>query len=546
MGDSACLMHGFSYASAMPNESKQGNRFHVLGESVSFGRFMTESLSWERWSTFSSHKKYVEEAQRYAQPGSVAQKKAFFEAHYKKIAAQKAAAALLEQENAAKVEAEKEAEGNVDNSGGNQQRAVLNSQLVLDEKMEEEPKIQDVMEDSEANANKNGSTAVAEIRTEESKVEITGNEVLRERSVNRRNSINQLDILENQETFSGSEGSGTPLMERPLLKNSVAIEDVSTATSKKKSGLSSLKSSIQRKTWKVPSTPSKPVTPRCKKENNVIQSTRKSSVDSIDKKRPSPQSLRELINLIPIKEHDNEQSSAAKKTDSVLAPISSRTPKACRTPILASTTKAVSNYPAATPRSENRRLKTPIDPSASGRKTTGPKWHILSAVCSKSLTACRNRLQSPTLSTPFILRTEERAAKRKQKLEEKFNANEMQKAQLQKTLKEKAGNEFRKLGCGFCFKARPLPDFYKERETSVNQMKKTPARAQPAVLGRNISTKTRGTISMPPPPPPPTSLPKNRVSKNLSNKNVLNPSKSLTSSLPERTTHENRSPNIQS
>ncbi|KAL0431599.1 UNVERIFIED_CONTAM: hypothetical protein Sradi_0785900 [Sesamum radiatum] len=517
MGDSACLMHGFSYASAMPNESKQGNRLHVLGESVSFGRFMTESLSWERWSTFSSHKKYVEEAQRYAQPGSVAQKKAFFEAHYKKIAAQKAAAALLEQENAAKVEAEKEAEGDVDNSGDDQQRAVVNSQLVLDVKMEEEPKIQDVMEDSEVNANKHSSAAVAEIRTEEAKVEITGNEVSRERSVNRRNSIIQLDILENQETFSGSEGSGTPLMERPLLKNSVAIEDVSTATSKKKSSLSSLKSSIQRKTWKVPSTPSKPVTPHCKKENNVIQSTRKSGVDSIDKRRPSPQSLRELINLIPIKEHENEPSSAAKKTEiSVLAPISSRTPKDCRTPLrtpILASTKGVSNYPAATPRSENRRLKTPIDPSAPGRKTTGPKWHILSAVY---------------------------------KLEEKFNANEMHNAQLQKTLKEKAGNEFRKLGCGFCFKARPLPEFYKERETSVNQMKKTPARAQPAVLGRSISNKTRGTISMPPPPPPPTSLPKNRVSKNLYKKNVLNPSKSLTSSLPERTTHENRSPNIQS
>lgn len=60
---------------------------------------MTESLAWEKWSTF-SHNKYVEEAERYARPGSVAQKKAFFEAHYKKIAAQKAAAAaLLEQAN---------------------------------------------------------------------------------------------------------------------------------------------------------------------------------------------------------------------------------------------------------------------------------------------------------------------------------------------------------------------------------------------------------------------------------------------------------------
>lgn len=74
----------------------QGNPIQALGQSVSFGRFVSESLAWEKWSTF-SHNKYVEEAERYSRPGSVAQKKAFFEAHYKKIAAQKAAAALLEQ-----------------------------------------------------------------------------------------------------------------------------------------------------------------------------------------------------------------------------------------------------------------------------------------------------------------------------------------------------------------------------------------------------------------------------------------------------------------
>lgn len=81
----------------MKGDVLQGNPMLALGESISFGRFMSESLSWEKWSTF-SHKKYVEEAERYSQPGSVAQKKAFFEAHYKRIAAQKAAA-LLEQEN---------------------------------------------------------------------------------------------------------------------------------------------------------------------------------------------------------------------------------------------------------------------------------------------------------------------------------------------------------------------------------------------------------------------------------------------------------------
>ncbi|EPS70498.1 hypothetical protein M569_04272, partial [Genlisea aurea] len=66
---------------------------HSLAESISFGRFMSEPLGkgWEKWSSFSTHRKYVEEAESYAQPGSVAQKKAFFEAHFKRIAAQRAA-----------------------------------------------------------------------------------------------------------------------------------------------------------------------------------------------------------------------------------------------------------------------------------------------------------------------------------------------------------------------------------------------------------------------------------------------------------------------
>ncbi|KAG0520796.1 hypothetical protein BDA96_08G104900 [Sorghum bicolor] len=53
----------------------------ALGESVSFGRFLTEPLEWGKWSTF-AHNRYLEEAAVQARSGSVAQKKAFFEAHY--------------------------------------------------------------------------------------------------------------------------------------------------------------------------------------------------------------------------------------------------------------------------------------------------------------------------------------------------------------------------------------------------------------------------------------------------------------------------------
>ncbi|XAR65001.1 hypothetical protein NMG60_11008933 [Bertholletia excelsa] len=67
----------------------------TLEVSVSFGRFENDSLSWEKWSTFSPNK-YLEEVEKCSTPGSVAQKKAYFEAHYKKIAARKAE--QLEQE----------------------------------------------------------------------------------------------------------------------------------------------------------------------------------------------------------------------------------------------------------------------------------------------------------------------------------------------------------------------------------------------------------------------------------------------------------------
>lgn len=67
----------------------------ALEVSVSFGRFENDSLSWEKWSTFSPNK-YLEEVEKCATPGSVAKKKAYFEEHYKRIAARKAAELLVQ------------------------------------------------------------------------------------------------------------------------------------------------------------------------------------------------------------------------------------------------------------------------------------------------------------------------------------------------------------------------------------------------------------------------------------------------------------------
>ncbi|KAM7484646.1 hypothetical protein LguiA_000655 [Lonicera macranthoides] len=63
--------------------SFQGDSLH--SGSISFGRFEGESLSWERRSSF-SHNRYLEEVEKYSKPGSVTEKKAYFEAHFKRKA----------------------------------------------------------------------------------------------------------------------------------------------------------------------------------------------------------------------------------------------------------------------------------------------------------------------------------------------------------------------------------------------------------------------------------------------------------------------------
>lgn len=92
MGESACPLRSFAH----PFDTfREGGPIRALKESVSFGRFMSESLDWERWSTF-SHNRYLEEVEKLFKPGTVAQRKAYFEACYQKRAAMKMATTALE------------------------------------------------------------------------------------------------------------------------------------------------------------------------------------------------------------------------------------------------------------------------------------------------------------------------------------------------------------------------------------------------------------------------------------------------------------------
>ncbi|XP_015579522.1 protein WVD2-like 7 isoform X1 [Ricinus communis] len=527
MGEPTCLMQQqpFSYAAGIPNQSNEDNPIHTLGQSISFGRFMSESLAWEKWSSF-SHNRYVEEAERFSRPGSVAQKKAFFEAHYKNLAARKAAA-LLEQANVT-------ANNQVPQP---EQKSEVQDSVTQDAKLD--------LDKPEAGlvANDNGPNLHAEIEISQSrKVEEVDPSTEKQAAVEdclKVELLTQIGVADKEEEVKETELSGTKLMEKPLLKDFISKEDNPVPMSKKKAAVSS--SLISGRASKLPCSPAKPAASpfHARKENNATPISKKYPIESKDRKKATPRSTHKSMNFTPVREINKITSRIIRKIDNSRVSSSYKVSKDCSTPLRTPTTASMlkeSKHPLATPQSENRRATTPLHPSASANKTVRSKWHFLPTDCSKFVSACRNKSQSPNLSTPFNLRTEERAARRKERLEEKFNANQKEKVQLQATLKEKAETEIKKLRQTLCFKARPLPKFYKDRTTTKHHIEKVPL-TQPESPNKG-STPIRSMVQT-------TAQPshKNNGTKQIIGKKIDNP-RSLASRL-KSITHENTSPNIQ-
>ncbi|KAK1566651.1 hypothetical protein Q3G72_002471 [Acer saccharum] len=487
MGESTCLMQQpFSYVSGFPNEAKEGNPIHALGQSVSFGRFVSDSLAWEKWSTF-SHNKYVEEAERYSRPGSVAQKKAFFEAHYKKIAAQKAAAALLEQANTTTTTTTTEPDES-------QTEAEVNNIIIPTKDSK-----QDILVDkSEVEA-----TDMVKIQN-----------ILVEKNMN---------VESPNQNVKDMELKGATEMEKCVKETKIDKPQLKSSMSKKKLDLSSSKSSNYSRASKQPSSPAKPtVLSQPKKDTMATPMKKKSLVDLPDKKRATPKSIHKSIYLTPAREINRLASSIIRKIDGSRVGSNSKPPKDISTPLRTPTKasmsgqlQAIAKHPLITPLSENKRTETPLGSSTIGNKTVRARWHFL-----------------PTEYEVTI-----------NKLEEKFNASQAQNAQQQATLKEKAETELRKLRQSLCFKARPLPDFYKERATTpVKQTKKVPlTQPQSPKLGRTPTLSAVHRFHTNPPQKP--SM-KNIGYNHALEKNMHNSTYSLISR-SSRITHENTSPNIQ-
>ncbi|XP_047331177.1 protein WVD2-like 7 [Impatiens glandulifera] len=91
----ACLLRSNSQpvATSTIGGFHENELMRALTSSVSFGRYASESFVSDKWTAFTSNR-YLEEAKKSSKPGSVKEMKAYFDSHYKKIAANKAASLL--------------------------------------------------------------------------------------------------------------------------------------------------------------------------------------------------------------------------------------------------------------------------------------------------------------------------------------------------------------------------------------------------------------------------------------------------------------------
>ncbi|XP_043726318.1 protein WVD2-like 7 [Telopea speciosissima] len=693
MGESACLVQTFSRASDTSHETREDNPMRALTESVSFGRFVSESLAWEKWSSF-SHNRYLEDVEKYSRPGSVAQKKAYFEAHYKKIAAAKkaAAAALPEQENsAASTTPQPETQDGVHNNAAlDSQLAECNDHEDVDEpRQATAPTMEEgfIIDSSRHNSNvemdhlESDKVEVVDpaledqileknsVGVESSQLADVGNHVMitevdgtiqmdqthsevadsqemltsttnaKPSAYNRecklssspakstttipsrkeniatpnnkksaRNPVQKkcstpkslhmsINFAANQETsasatktnrtISSSKPSAysraselqsptakstTTLHSRkgnnptPNSKNSVrrdpgnkkcltpkslhtsinfaANQETVASATKTKSLVSSSKPSVYSRALKLPSSPDKSSAVHSRKENIATPNSKNFASDLVNKKCSTPKLLHMSIDIPSGAGETNKTSSVRQNIADSRGSGSLSTSKHCPTPLRTPTMASVnglSKNPSVTPQSEKRSTRTELCLTASGCSKVGAKWHSISTDRSKSLSACGGITRSPTVSSPFSFRTNERAAKRKEKLENKFNAEGALNVQLQMKPKEKTESELNKLHQSLSFKAKPMPDFYRATGSGKNQIKKTPpTQPRSPKLGRkHISNAVQDSSSLPPRRP----AVKNDSSKRVMEKNNRIPTHSITV-LPSMGTHENSPPNI--
>lgn len=524
MGESACrLRRSFSSPSTTSYKAIEASLQETLdslqGESVSLGRFMSETLAWEKWSAFSQNR-HLEEAKKFSKPGSVAEKRAYFEAYYKGTAAKKAKTTAYttpqfhttEQSHDNPVEMVNDLTKNTENSS-----SILGHVVVEEAKSLMRETVIQVNRAQENSDTHDKLVAWNENSTPEKEeaVKSSGEPIVSspkslhcDRASNARHSFipeppipprnrasltrKETDLSIDAEIRGSFDAYGRyPDVQGPKKYNAVVEETKSvipiTAVDvnyNQVDHFENVDTHDKHVVWSEKNTPTKVVANQeilALEENNVeptatslkSSNRRRASKRHISKLAPPRLQIKEnhvALNSKPVGEESVDRTRATSKSNSLL--FGSGTGETNKifshleNPSLASLTNKMRN-----PRISTTSAKMSTQASASA-----VSYHSSIAPASesesyeKSSGASEKKSRTTTVCTPFRFRSDERAEKRKEffeKLEEK-KKKEAGKTQFQRKSKETTDNNLRKTSCTFGFN----PNVVMRAGSSINPMTK--------------------------------------------------------------------------
>ncbi|KAB1207827.1 Protein WAVE-DAMPENED 2 [Morella rubra] len=464
-----------------------------LEVSVSFGRFANDSLSWEKWSAFSPNK-YLEEVEKCATPGSVAQKKAYFEARYKKIAARRAE--LMDQGNQmeddplwSKIENSNDLTGDV--RGAGLEFDILNSHSSTQEVVKQETKligeaistnVADLKEDAAISIENQKS--FAEMAQEMDSLTDSPESCKPEKAIvveegeeeDETALIESKDMDENSNNWDNEIGKGQQVKEEKVkLDNPKESKKVSPVNKernvtrvKKKSALPATKAS-HISSPKV-SKPSPAYTSlsasRSSKKGHHSSLPRNKTPSVVGSKKVAPKSLHMSIGLEPTNFEPSSHSTTRKSFIMEEMGDKDIVKRAFKT--------FQKNVNQLKPSVEERSLVAKQVP------TKGTEPRVSSSMTSRKENAGSvraggtDRKSAKVAPSSFGLKNDEKTRKRNEKLEEKSTVKEATRTGLQSKSKEEKGVEIRKLRQSLTFKATPLPAFYGALKMSKSALDKYP------------------------------------------------------------------------
>ncbi|CAK9137845.1 unnamed protein product [Ilex paraguariensis] len=524
---------GESMVEAPIVENKMGESIvsgGTLEVSVSFGRFENDSLSWEKWSSFSPNK-YLEEVEKCSTPGSVAQKKAYFEAHYKKIAARKAE--LLDQpseqqDQEKKIETEPEPSRSGDPNckddmeniyGTDTEFSVSNGPSPAEEigQYTDSVSVVSCINVDEPKEDFVIALECQNLLIEEAKEELDGKvdgDAL---------SGPEEGALDKEETFPNG-SLDVLVLEQPPEVDKVTVHrqedkvedsklDAQNTSQKiasikrelnlagtKKKPLSPVTKPRQLSTPKVskpmPTSPATPASRSSTKKANGLLLPRSKNPSMRESKRAAPTSLHMSLSLGPTnsdsvslsttrkslimeKMGDKDIVKRAFKTfqNNLNQLRSSSDEKSCRPKQVSTGGSQQKVSGSITPRKENSGMRKAAENMNAHRGFIGTRTNSISSASPKAVHV--NGRNEKAASSPIAFRGNERAEKQKEflkKLEVKSYAQESAKTRLSSKMKEEKEAEIKKLRQSLNFKATPLPGFYRGQGMSKSCLEKDGAK----------------------------------------------------------------------